>query len=279
MMLGWFNAREATEVGTALADHFTTRTLSEPPVQKGKTGAREQSKAWQDFLQRADRAIASLRLNFYKKAKFANSFKWRLLEKGIERGLADELTHTLLMRISRPGGPAALLQPDSQTSDGSPYSKFKDLLADGDRSLNEGDFAQAVAHYEDLLRLKPNHADAHQNLGAALFKLARYADAELHLRQAVKLKPKDARALRDLGNVLRITGRFPEAQDALRRSLKLDPGDSFARSGLGTALMLNGDLAGAKAQFEKSLKLAPRNAFALVGLAQVAAMEGDYAGS
>ncbi len=35
-------------------------------------------------MRRADREVRTLRLNFYKKARFANSFKWRLIENGVE---------------------------------------------------------------------------------------------------------------------------------------------------------------------------------------------------
>ena len=39
----------------------------------------------EQLLQRADSEVRPLQLNFYKKAKFANSFKWRLIENGVAR--------------------------------------------------------------------------------------------------------------------------------------------------------------------------------------------------
>jgi Flp pilus assembly protein TadD len=276
MMLGWFNAREATELGTALADHFATNTVAEPTLRKGKSGTRDQSRAWQDFLQRAEREMRALRLNFYKKAQFANSFKWRLLEKGIERQLADEVTHTLVMRLSSRHAPTAPANADGPPRDGTPHSKLKDLRSEGDRCMREGAYAEAVTQYLELLRLKPNHADAHSNVGAALAKLGRYAQAEEHLREAIRVKPNDAPTLANLGNVLRLTGRFDEAENTLRRALKLQPSDVNIRSLLGMTFLMHGELSSAKAQFEKVLRTAPRNTDALVGLAQIAAMEGDF---
>ena len=279
MMLGWFNARQATELGTALADHFATQTVASATARSGKAGSRDKGRAWQEFLQRAEQELRSLRLNFYKKAKFANSFKWRLLEKGVEPQLADEVTHSLVMRLSARRGQAEPIEPNPAPLDRAPNSKLKDLRAEGDRCMRDGAHEEAVAHYQALLALKPNHVDAHNNMGAALFKLARYADAEMHLRQAIRGKPNDAAALTNLGNLLRLTGRFEEAEEMLRRALKVQPSNAEVRSLLGMTFLMHGELADAKPQFEKVLKVAPRNADALVGLAQIAAMEGDFEAS
>ena len=54
--------------------------------------ASEREGALRDTLQRADQEVRDLRLKFYKKAKFAKSFKWRLLQNGVERNLADDVT-------------------------------------------------------------------------------------------------------------------------------------------------------------------------------------------
>jgi hypothetical protein len=52
------------------------------------------------FLQRVDRETRPLQLNLFKRAKLANTFKWRLLEKGIEPQIVDELTQALLLRMT-----------------------------------------------------------------------------------------------------------------------------------------------------------------------------------
>ena len=55
----------------------------------------------QKFLQRVDREARPLKLNLLKRAKLANTFKWRLLEKGVEQQLADELTRALVLDRQR----------------------------------------------------------------------------------------------------------------------------------------------------------------------------------
>ncbi len=37
--------------------------------------------------------------NFYKKAKFANAFKWKLKEAGYDAGFADELAKELVIHF------------------------------------------------------------------------------------------------------------------------------------------------------------------------------------
>ena len=59
-----------------------------------------------ELLRRVDSEVRPLQLNFYKKAKFANSFKWRLIENGVARGTADELTQSLVLHLSRNMFPA-----------------------------------------------------------------------------------------------------------------------------------------------------------------------------
>jgi hypothetical protein len=45
----------------------------------------------QELFERADREVCTLRLNFCKNAKFANAFKWRLLENGVDSGIAGKV--------------------------------------------------------------------------------------------------------------------------------------------------------------------------------------------
>src|SRR6516162_4114390 len=103
-MLKWFKASEAAQVGTALADDVMLQSpLGSLARDKGKNPGlqeRELQKFLQKFLQRVDREARPLQLNFFKRAKLANSFKWRLLEKGVERQLVNELTHALVLRLT-----------------------------------------------------------------------------------------------------------------------------------------------------------------------------------
>jgi len=133
MLFDWFDAREATTMATTLADDFVTQAASESrPKNAGLDTRSYLEKFAQRFLTRVDREARPLKLNLFKRAKLANSFKWRLLEKGVERDIADELTHALLLRLSagpQPAGPG--LSNASRAARGTVLT----LLAEGNQAL------------------------------------------------------------------------------------------------------------------------------------------------
>ena len=279
MLLGWFNTRVAAEVGAALADQFAPPPASQSITRPKKNPARgEGAAALPELLRRAQRETHALGLNFFKKATFANSFKWRLLENGVARETADQLTQTLLMHISRNrADPLPSRDRAAGPTDRPGSSKTQHLLAQGNEYLAQRAYAKAIASYERLLELDSRHAEALNNLGAAFCKLGRYPEAEQHFRSAVSLKPKYADAHGNLGTVLRWRGHLAGAENSLRRAVKLKPTHVDARSSLGLTLLTLGRTIDAKAEFEKVLRIAPRHAEALVGMAHVARAEGRFA--
>ncbi len=277
MLLEWFNAREVTEAATVLADQFAQQTVSASATRGKKAAQREQGKVLQELLRRTARKIRPLRLNLYKKAKFANTFKWRLLESGVQEEIADETTRTLVLNLSlNQAGSAQGHNSAAAPTDRPDSSKAKHLLALGNEYFAQGAYAEAITSYQDLVELYPRHADALNNLGAALCKLGRYQEAEDHFRQAIGKKPDYPEAHSNLGTMLRLQGHFAEAEFSLRRALKLKPNYVDARSNLGLTLALQGRLRDAKAHFEKVLRVAPRHTDALLGMGYVARMEGCF---
>ncbi len=188
MIREWFNAREAAELGVSLADQFAPpRAIGPGAHDKGQpTG--EAGGLLPEILQRVDREVRGLRLNFYKRAKFANSFKWRLLDNGVDKGMADEVTQRLVLHLSGNQLPSAQgHDADVMGPGGSQPNDAKHLLALGNRSMAEGAYAEAIAFYQDLIKLNPRHAVALNNLGSALFKVGRYKEAEGRFSQAIKV--------------------------------------------------------------------------------------------
>ncbi len=55
--------------------------------------------------------------------------------------------------------------------------------------MRTGDITNAIAHLERAVKVMPDHASAHNNLGTALQKADRADQALGHFQQAVKLKP------------------------------------------------------------------------------------------
>ena len=83
--------------------------------------------------------------------------------------------------------------------------------------------AQAIAAYQRVLELDPEHAAAHINLGTLHYNRQDYALSEKHYRAAIAIDPRYALAYFDLGNVLDETGRVAEAIQAYNTALQLAP--------------------------------------------------------
>jgi Flp pilus assembly protein TadD len=85
-------------------------------------------------------------------------------------------------------------------------------------------FDEAIAHSREALRVNPEHASAHNNLGAALAQLGREAEAIPHLRKAVEYKGDDADARNNLGIALAVTGNLGAAVPHLEEAVRLTGG-------------------------------------------------------
>jgi tetratricopeptide (TPR) repeat protein len=82
---------------------------------------------------------------------------------------------------------------------------------------------QAIAVYQQVLEMDPEHAAANINLGTLYYNRQDYSLAEKHYRIAIGIDPRYALAYFDLGNVLDETGRVSEAIKAYNTALQLAP--------------------------------------------------------
>jgi tetratricopeptide (TPR) repeat protein len=277
MIREWLNAKEAAELGVSLADQFAPRQLTDPAAYDKESATKRLDGVLPEILQRAEREVRGLKLNFYKKAKFANSFKWRLLENGVEKALADEITQTLVLHVS--GNTAASVRDhdaNATAPDRPQPNDAKRLLALGNKAIAQGDYDEAIAIFQDLIKLNPRHAVALNNLGSALFKVGRYKEAEACFYRAIKVKADYADPHSNLGNLLLLRGYFADAERSFRYALKINPRFADARNNLGLVLANLNNLRDAKSNFEKVLKNEPRSTDALRGLALVARTEGRF---
>jgi Flp pilus assembly protein TadD len=90
---------------------------------------------------------------------------------------------------------------------------------------NVGRVTEAVAEFEAALKLRPNYAEAENNLGVAFTQLpARSTEALPHFQAAVKMNPDYADAHFNLGVALsQIPGRLPQAIAELETAYRLHP--------------------------------------------------------
>ena len=275
MIFQWFNAREAEAIASDMADQYSQRASAATEPSRRAPPPQDSAAALGNLLRGAETDGRLASLNFFKKAKFANSFKWRLLENGVEPRTADRVTHALLVHLSR--GALTLNEP-APTDAKQPLrsEKTQDLARRAKKAFGSGAYDAALEINLELVQRNPANVEALNNLGATLCKVGEYLEAEQRFRQAVSLDPNHAEANFNLGNVLRWLGMLEESEIYLRRVLKLRPNYTEARTGLGFTLTFLGRLRDAKQRFEKTLKTAPRDTEALLGLGLIAKMEGHF---
>jgi len=92
------------------------------------------------------------------------------------------------------------------------YSNFPIALNElGTQYMILKQWEKAGDTYEALLKLKPNDAAAHLNLGIVAFNKKKFEDAETHLRKALELESAGPSAHYYLGLTLISVKRYPEA--------------------------------------------------------------------
>jgi tetratricopeptide (TPR) repeat protein len=82
-------------------------------------------------------------------------------------------------------------------------------------------YEEAIAAYDQAIRLDPNNDVAYNNKGYALNELKRYKEALAAYEEAIRLDPNSAVAYNNKGNTLERLGKKREAQQAYARARQL----------------------------------------------------------
>jgi tetratricopeptide (TPR) repeat protein len=106
-------------------------------------------------------------------------------------------------------------------------------LDEGERHLENGEWAAAEAAFRRAVEADPSSPVAYSKLGVALARQRRLDEAERAFVRAVSLNPRYAPAWSNLGNVYRETGRTQEALEAYQRAIAADPDYWIAHQNLG----------------------------------------------
>ena len=106
------------------------------------------------------------------------------------------------------------------------------------------------------LQIKPDSAEAHQNLGIALANRGQLDEAIAHFRKAVEAQPDDADAHYNLGTALANRGQLDEAIAHFQKTVEARPDYADAYHNLGIAWASRGRLDEATANYQKALVLA-----------------------
>jgi tetratricopeptide (TPR) repeat protein len=137
----------------------------------------------------------------------------------------------------------------------------------GNALQNQTRTEEAIDHYFEALRIKPDFEMAHYNVGIALDKQGHRQEAIDHYFEALRIKPDYAEAHSNLGIALMHQNRADEAMTHLREALRLNPDSAEAHNNLGFALVQQGRLERAISHYSKAIKIKPDYAKAHYNLA------------
>jgi len=120
-------------------------------------------------------------------------------------------------------------------------------------------YEAAAAEFRETIRLKPDHYEARNNLGATLIAQRRWEEAIETLTPLLEepLYPTPALAQYNVGYAWYQLGDLSRARRHLETALFLSPGMCKAANALGLVLKDLGDVAAARRSFEKAVKQCP----------------------
>ncbi len=188
---------------------------------------------------------------------------------------SDEMAHLWLQVLPRTS-PDTALDPRMVLQEAMARHNVEKNPADFEAHYNlaamleaRGLPAEAIAHFESAVRLRPHDATANNALGAALFAAGRVGDAIPYLYAALRAQPDNFDAHYNLANALASEDKFLEAIEHYRAAIRLRPDDANAEANLGSALAETGALSEAKLHFERALRIDPNHKLARENLEQI----------
>jgi tetratricopeptide (TPR) repeat protein len=113
---------------------------------------------------------------------------------------------------------------------------------------------EAITQFRKAIALKPDYADAHNNLGVALAYKDDMDGAMAEYREALRLKPDSAEAHNNLGAALHDKHDLDGAMAEYREALRLKPDSAEAHNNLAVVLRDKHDLDGAMAEYREALR-------------------------
>jgi tetratricopeptide (TPR) repeat protein len=123
--------------------------------------------------------------------------------------------------------------------------------------IEQGRGQEAIEHFEDALRIRPDYPEAHNNLANALRQVGRYPEAIGHYEQALRARPDDPEGHNNVGNALLQVGKYPEAIGHYEQALRIRPDFPEAHNNLGFALEQEGRTKEAVGHYEDALRIRP----------------------
>jgi len=123
--------------------------------------------------------------------------------------------------------------------------------------VQQGKYDEAIEHYQEALRIKPEWAQARYNLGVARTRQGKFDEAIQDSLKALQKDPNLARARLNLANALLSRGQIQAAIENYQEAIRIKPDYARAHSNLGVVFMRQGRIDDAISHLKKALRINP----------------------
>jgi hypothetical protein len=152
----------------------------------------------------------------------------------------------------------------------------EELFIEGNHHMSAGDVREAEASFREAIRLAPDFAEAHANLGLLLDQEGMPSEAEHHYLHSITLNPDLGNTHMNLGALLANQKRFEEAEAAYRRALELIPDSPAAWSNLGVLQACRKQEKEAELSYRTAIELDPDYRLAYFNLSYQLLRQGRF---
>jgi Flp pilus assembly protein TadD len=146
-------------------------------------------------------------------------------------------------------------------------SELKQLLEEGRKLVDAGDYSGAIATYQQASKLAPKNAKIHSGIGYLYAQQGNFPQALTAYRKAIALNPNNSDFYYAVGYIKGNMGDTKGAKEAYRRAIQLNRGHVNAYLGLGVTQAALGDYESAMWAYQQAMNLDRNNArtYELIG--------------
>ncbi|MDA8689312.1 tetratricopeptide repeat protein, partial [Rhodobacteraceae bacterium] len=144
----------------------------------------------------------------------------------------------------------------------------------GNPLTGQGKLDEAIAYYQKALSLKPDYSEAYNNMGIALHYQGKFIEAISSYQKALSLKPNYSEAYYNIGNAYKGQGRLDEAIASYQKALSLKPDHAEVSYNMGKVFQDQDKLSEAISSYQKALSLKPDHAEAYNNMGTVLQIQG-----
>ena len=137
----------------------------------------------------------------------------------------------------------------------------REYYARAAKRYNDGDFDGAIADYNEVLRIDPNHINSLLYRGNALYKKRKYDEAIEDYSGIIWLEPNNHIAWYNRGNARNEKREYEQALSDLNESIRLNPNYANAWNSRGNAWYGKEKYDEALSNFNEAIRLMPGDAY------------------